>query len=233
MKKLAKRILVVTIILLIAALLLSGFYHIRSKKQLKSYERVFSDTLSFFENNLKKLNDSVYQQKQVIISLENAVKLGLIDNNKIKNENWKLITHNIKLEEQIVIFQDSVSYTNEPDIITISDDTLNRQYMRVPLNFKEDNEFYSISGTVIPRCVLFDKISIYSYPEITIGWKKEGLFKKQEPVVTYYNRNPYSTLKSMDAITIEPRKPRWYESKVFWFLAGFGSAYTLDAVVNK
>ena len=56
--------------------------------------------------------------------------------------------------------------------------------------------------------------------KITIGYKKNGWFKKPSPIVKISNENPYSRVVNMQNVVID-NPTKWYEKKGFLIGVGF------------
>ncbi|MDD4970793.1 MAG: hypothetical protein PHT07_15305 [Paludibacter sp.] len=228
MKTWQKRLIIVGFVILIILLIGGYLWH---RHTVRNYEKLMTDTSAFYHTKLVKLNDSVTSVNQVVVDLKTAINLGLIDANKMKNENWKLITNNLKLEEEVSILRDSLKYKEPPETIIKIVNNIPSIYIKTPLSFSKTDQFYTIDGHVTHESVILDSLVMFSYPEITIGWRRKNIFSKSVPAVTYYNKNPHFVLKDMKAIQVES-SVKWYDRKIFWYLFGAGSVFTLTSVVK-
>jgi hypothetical protein len=168
---------------------------------------------------------------QVVVDLKTAVNIGLINEKKLKDENWKLISNNIKLIEKISVLHDSLKYKEPPDTIIKIVNNIPSIYIKTPLLFSKTDKFYSVNGRVTYEGVILDSLAMYSYPEITIGWRRKNFLSKSEPAVTYYNENPHAVVMDMKAIQVE-NPTKWYDRKILWFLLGSGSFFVISSVVK-
>jgi hypothetical protein len=65
-----------------------------------------------------------------------------------------------------------------------------------------------------------------------VGTKKNGLFKKNEYVITVQNSNPYMQVTGLQNYTLTPKK-RFYEKTWFNFSVGFVAGFATDRALNR
>jgi hypothetical protein len=71
-------------------------------------ENLLNDTIHHYETVITDQGTELNRQIQTVASLENAITAGLIDRDKLKNANLKLVNHVIELENEIVFLKELV-----------------------------------------------------------------------------------------------------------------------------
>ena len=155
-------------------------------------------------------------QDAVIISYRDAISTGLLDNDRLKELNIKEVELNIRLTEKIAVLEKEAAFDNPPNIVyrdtSINNvDTLLR-YIQLPFGFGYTDKWVNLHATV-DESPIFDTLAIWSYPEITLGWQRQGFLKKKERKIFYTNENPYVYIEDMQNVVInEPKK--WFQTDV-------------------
>ena len=139
----------------------------------------------------------ISEQEQIILSQKDAIEMNLLE-----IENLKKVNSQVSVVTQTIV--DSV-------FIPFQSDTLK--------NFGLYDKWYGLSGIVENRGVKLDSIFFNNDMRITIGYKKNGWFKKPSPIVKIKNENPYSRVVNMQNVVID-NPTKWYEKK--GFLIGVG-----------
>jgi len=85
--------------------------------------------------------------------------------------------------------------------------------------FNIDSLHYSLSGEITKRDITFSSILIPNNQSITVGTKKNGLFKKNEYIVALQNSNPYVNVTGIQSYTFTP-DIKWYQRGWVKFTAG-------------
>jgi hypothetical protein len=96
-----------------------------------------------------------------------------------------------------------------------------RVEMQLPCDeFEEDtilnNTYYNIDLKLTERGLTFNSIKVPNSQDIIVGTKKNGLFKKNEYIITVENSNPYMNVTGIQSYTLKP-KPKWFEK---WYVQG-------------
>ena len=140
----------------------------------------------------------ISEQEQIILSQKDAIEMNLLE-----IENLKKVNSQVSVVTQTIV--DSV-------FIPFQSDTLK--------NFGLYDKWYGLSGIVENRRVKLDSIYFNNDMRITIGYKKNGWFKKPSPIVKIKNENPYSRVVNMQNVVID-NPTKWYEKKGFLIGVGF------------
>lgn len=140
----------------------------------------------------------ISEQEQIILSQKDAIEMNLLE-----IDNLKKVNSQVSVVTQTIV--DSV-------FIPFQSDTLK--------NFGLYDKWYGLSGIVKNRGVKLDSIYFNNDMKITIGYKKNGWFKKPSPIVKISNENPYSRVVNMQNVVID-NPTKWYEKKGFLIGVGF------------
>jgi hypothetical protein len=98
--------------------------------------------------------------------------------------------------------------------------------------FTLSHEFYSIAGSVTNTKLNLDSIQIPNTQSVVIGTKKNGVFKKNEHIVTVQNSNPYMSTGNITSYTIKKKK-KWYETTSFNIGLGFIGGVLIYRTVSR
>lgn len=102
-------------------------------------------------------------------------------------------------------------------------------YLKTPARFSLNDKWYSLTGVVTDSSVLrIERLSVLDEPTITLGYRRlgwKGLFKKDEPIVTYSSKNPYISLTSMENFVLAPPPAKRFGVGV---QLGFGFSQSLS-----
>ena len=167
--------------------------------QYKDSAKVYkskSDKLIYYNDILE------VSEKELRIAKDSL--MSVIDDIKIKKP--KTIT---KIVTEIIYKDIPVYYTD-----TLPCDTFNIPFTHV-------DDWITINGRSHNEGLDFKNISITNDLLIVTGEKKNGLFKRNQPVVTVTSNNPYLDVRNISNYEIKPKVP-FYDK--WWFKAGlFGT----------
>lgn len=192
-------------ILLSIGLLLLLIFNIQTcNSNKKSYTSIqnlleYKDSAKIYKSKSDKL---VYynqvlevSEKELRIAKDSLMKV--IDDIKIKKP--KTIT---KIVTEIVYKDVPVYYTD-----TLPCDTFNIPFTHV-------DDWIAINGRSHNKGLDFKNISITNDLLIVTGEKKNGIFKRNQPVVTVTSNNPYLDVRNITNYEIKPKVP-FYDK--WWF----------------
>ena len=152
-------------------------------------------------------------QRQNIMDLENALKLGLLEKERyMKNikSQTKVVTKTI-IEEKLIPFHDTVE---------VFFDTLDKRYwVKTPAPVRYSDSFNLVTGKITKDGFHLDTLETKNEFRVSIFDKKQGLFKKAVPVVEIKSNNPNTKVDKIKNVTIEKKTP--FYSK-WWFLGSVG-----------
>ena len=207
-----KQNFVIVALILIIVLLVCGYCEKRGQlsyleKQFSKFELKKQD----FKTIINKKKEKIIQQEQLILTIKQAENLNVIDSKDWKNVNSNVVIQTkIRLDTIFMRFTDTLYLT----------DTIYRNNNISPLKrFNLSEEFLTINGIVLENGVKIDSLVLPNISTITIGRKKQGLFKNSIPVVELKNSNPYLKVNDLSNVVIEKEK-KIYQKNKFWFSVG-------------
>lgn len=176
-----------------------------------------------------------------IISSDQAATLNSYKDTAMvyKARNGELVSYNKAIEiseERFTALRDSMkqgfknlkikNVTSHTKIITIYKiDTVTQVFTdTLPCSdfikpFTIDSLHYSLSGSITKRAITFNSITIPNSQGVTVGTKKNGLFRKNEYIVAIQNSNPYVNTIGIQSYNFTP-DIKWYQRGSFKIGAG-------------
>lgn len=174
------------------------------------------DSLSNAYQYITKQGDTITQARQTIITLENAVQLGLLREENLRSQNLVKVETIARLEEEISIISMEGNY-----IIESGKDSV--PVIPEPYKMEFQNQWFYQRISALPYNPRIDSLLLWNYPVLTAGWRKDpgikNIFSRPIPVVNYENINPYACLSDIQYIYIEPEQ-QWYQTDAFKIGAG-------------
>lgn len=170
----------------------------------------------YFKETLSSDSIKIASQKQIILSQKDAIRLGVleVDNLKKVKSQVRTITK-IKLDSVFIAFKDT---------LLLTDTIYNVGVIKVPKRFEYNQPYFNIQGIILQNNLLIDSLKLHNDMKLTIGNKRNGIFKKSTPIVKLTNTNPYMTTLDMNNVIIQKDK-KFFDRKVFW--CGVGVLGTL------
>lgn len=212
-----KNITIVIGIVVILLLLWKSCQLNSDKNRLLEQVSAFDLQKQKFEVQTQKDGSTIASQKQMILSQEEAYKLGVL---KLEGE-IKKAQSQVRQKQVIQIDSVFVPFETTDTIITTKTDTIWAK------KFQHKNQWYEFGGNVRENGLQMDSIKIFNESSITIGWKSAGFLRlKKEPVVEIKNTNPYLSLTSMNNVVVKKRKGL-FQNPIFWTGVGLVSGFLL------
>jgi len=180
----------------------------------------FSDQVAKFDlkeqsynTTIDKLGREKAEQEQIILTQDQAIQQGLIENTKLKKikSQVRVITKT-KLDTFFIPFdEDTTLYDIDP---------LNPEFgievIQVPKPFSKVDQWFQVSGTIIKEGIAIDSINFHNSQIFTIGEKKEkgiiNIFKPSVPTVEIINNNPYTSVQGLQNVVIKKEPKKWWET---------------------
>lgn len=139
-----------------------------------------------FESTINEQGEEITMQRQLIVSKNEAIKLGM---RKIEGlTNYKNQISVITETKFDTIYAAYESDTNAEGEVT---------------SFKYAEPWISFDGQLLDSGVAITDLNIKNEYVLTISDKKIGFFKKPEPTITLLNKNPYTETKGLTNISIK------------------------------
>lgn len=229
-------------IILIGIIVVLGLYFWIQWRAAKTshveLQNLLSDTIHHFELVITDQGQEIAIQDQTVASLENALAAGLVTNEDLKNKNLKQVEHIIKLENQIVFYEELLANVDTTTSAVITIDSTDcpeidgGTYLKVPAKFVYADEWITFAGTVYGSTVGLRGLTIKQESTVILGYQKTGLFKPLRPVVTVEDANPYVHTIKMHNVTIRS-KPPFYKRPWFHRFEGMALVIAGQILLNK
>ena len=220
MKIKAKIYLILSVLIVVILAFLIGKCSTRSERVQQLNNLVASrDSVRRYSVEIDGLKISVQEKSAIILTQKQAIDAGLLEQNRLKTLHIRDVVTNTTLEGTIRILRDSLAAQPETIFITIRDTSgVTRDYVRLPFQLlREHNEYLSLDAGMYRNHEAWFDLSIPVAGEMTVGWKKEGIFKRPEPVGVFMSKdsheNPYLKFDKMEVvITQSPVRivDRWW-----------------------
>jgi len=202
------------IVALILAIVLLVCGYCEKKGQLTYLEKQFSKfelKKQDFKVIVNKDKEKLIQQEQLILTLQQAKNLNVID-----SKDWKNTQSKIEYVTQTRIDTIFIAFT---DTLRINDTIYSKSDFSCLKHFNLSDKFFYIDGNVLENGIKIDSLSFPNIATITIGEKRQGIFKKSLPIVEIKNSNPYIQPISLSNVVINNKK-KTYQKNSFWFTIG-------------
>lgn len=173
---------------------------------------ILSFVLLYKCSEVHRLEDNLSAEKDNVRTYEN--KNGeLIEYNDVISAKYKnLELYNAELKEEI----DDMKIKN-PEVIIRSTTELRIDTVYVPFtdtlpcddfvkDIQIDSSWYDINMTLTKESLMIDSMSFPNESIITVGEKRNGIFKKNEYIVAVKNTNPYITTDTLETYTFKEDK---------------------------
>jgi hypothetical protein len=172
------------------------------------------------------LKYQVSARDAIILTKEEAIKVGLLEQERLKKLHLKEIVTNTELQGHIDILRDSIKLLPGTKIIRIKDSSGMGNYIKIPLTlFNERTKWLSLSVGLDSMAFSWYNLSVPITGTMTIGYMKTG-FLKTKPVGIFTSENPYLMINQMD-ITIIQEKQKWFQK---WWVHAIGGVVAFEGV---
>ena len=202
------------IVALILAIVLLVCGYCQKKGQLTYLEKQFSKfelKKQDFKVIVNKDKEKLIQQEQLILTLQQAKNLNVIE-----SKDWKNTQSRIEFVTQTRIDTIFIAFT---DTLRINDTIYSKSDFECLKHFNLNDKFFYINGNVLENGIKIDSLSFPNIATITIGEKRQGIFRKSLPIVEIKNSNPYIKTIDLSNVVINNKK-KTYQKNSFWFTIG-------------
>jgi len=182
----------------------------RFKSQMYKYKLENKE----FKEDIDEKGDKILSQEQVILTQKEAIRTGLVE-----LDNFKKLSNQIKIVTDIKI--DTIVITNHDTLVTYVNGF---NYLKLPVHYAYNSEFLNLDVDISVDHLSLNSINILNESKISLGYKKQGLFKPLIPVIEITNSNPYIKTNSIQNITIVEERRLIDDKK---FLIGIGMLFGL------
>jgi hypothetical protein len=202
------------IVALILAIVLLVCGYCEKKGQLTYLEKQFSKfelKKQDFKVIVNKNKEKLIQQEQLILTLQQAKNLNVID-----SKDWKNTQSRVEFVTQTRIDTIFIAFN---DTLRINDTIYSKSNFDCLKHFNLSDKFFYINGNLLENGIKIDSLSFPNIATITIGEKRQGIFKKSLPIVEIKNSNPYIKTIDLSNVVINNKK-KTYQKNSFWFTIG-------------
>lgn len=202
------------IVALILAIVLLVCGYCEKREQLTYLEKQFSKfelKKQDFKVIVNKDKEKLIQQEQLILTLQQAKNLNVID-----SKDWKNTQSRIEFVTQTRIDTIFIAFN---DTLRINDTIYSKSNFDCLKHFNLSDKFFYINGNVLENGIKIDSLSFPNIATITIGEKRQGIFKKSLPIIEIKNSNPYIKTIDLSNVVINNKK-KTYQKNSFWFTIG-------------
>jgi hypothetical protein len=158
------------------------------------------------------LENQVFEQNAVILSKDDAIKSGFLEQQRLKKLHIKELITNVELTGRIKILEDSLSLPPDVKYITIKDSSgITNDYLRIPfvlLNIHRKDSVNLIAGLNKDRRAYW-KLDIPFSAVMSVGYQKDG-FLKTKPIGIFTTTNPYVHIDKMDVVIVK-KSEKWFQ----------------------
>jgi len=163
-----------------------------------------------YQEDVDEKGNRLIEQEQVILSQSDAIEQGLLEIGRLKRVNSQ-----VHIVTETVI--DTILISHTDTVISVID---GNAYLKLPQTYSFSDEFLNFDAKVNSIGLSVDRIAIFNESTITVGYKKQGLFKPLLPVVEIKNTNPYMNAISVNNVVIA-KETNLLHDKRAWGVVGF------------
>ena len=183
------------------------------------------------EDNLQVEIDNVRQYEDL--------KGEIVEYNDVMNTKFKdLELYNAELKEEIHNMM-----IKNPEFIVLSTTELRVDTVYVPFadtlpcddfvkNIEIDSTWYNIGMTLTKESLMIDSMIFPNEQIVTIGEKKNGLFKRNEHIVAVKNTNPYMSTDTLETYTFKKDK-KFFERPSVNITLGVFAGIVISRLIGK
>lgn len=214
-------------------MLLAGFYFVgrlstKKERDLSKQNLIaMQDTVKTYKIKVKGLVVQVFEKDALVLSLKDAIKVGVVEKEYWRKLHMSALVANVKLEGELKAAQDSLALPPEVKFITVKDSSgIARDYAKIPFTLLDLKDPYLnlSAGMNVDRTAWY-KLDIPIVGTVTIGYKGKkavGVFTTENTLLTITNMN----------IVITPYKSKWYEKWYISGIAGFVAGYGVNSLLK-
>ena len=195
------------------------------RKQAQSNIIALQDDVKQTAVTIEGLNNTVFEKDAVILSQSDAIKLGVIEQERLKKLHLSTLLTNTELIGTIQMLRDSLKLPSVPVFITIKDTSgVTRDYIRLPFELlKIVDKYITLNAGMNLNRTAYYNLSIPFSGTVSVGYVGTGFLNlKKVPKGIFTTEIPYLKVNDMSVTIIE--EPKGVLSK--WYVhAGIGAAF--------
>lgn len=208
-------------ILLVTISFIAGKCSTRSeRKQSQGNILALQSEIKQTEVVIQGLKNTVFERDAVILDQSDAIKLGIIERERLKKLHLSELITNTELSGTIQILRDSLKLPASTVFVTIKDTSgVSREYVKIPFQLlKITDKYITLEAGMNLNRTAYYNLSVPFSGEISVGYVRSGIFKKV-PKGIFTTTNPYLTTNDMNVLIVQ-EKDRIYDK---WYIhAGMG-----------
>jgi hypothetical protein len=192
-----------------------------------------------FKSKIDDLGRELSSQKEVLINKDKKLEKLLLENtdltrliSQVKFDSETKINNLLskyKSVEYITSTKIDTIYKDGQIVIVNSIDTLG---VSIGSKFENSDKWFKINGQIEKQGIKLDSLSIFNSYVVTIGTKKESLFKPRQTYVELFNENPYTRTLTLNNIRVIEKK-KWYEKGILKFAGGLLVGSVATFIITK
>lgn len=198
---------------LIVIILFAGFYYVGrqkgsvEKKNLVQALKHTSDTVSSYKVKIKGLDQMVFNNSTMILTLKEAIQSGIIEQERLKKLNIKNLRTTSHLQGQIRVLKDSLKIDNTK-IIYVDKNDISSACIELPTSLNYKDNYVSFDIKLNENASWNFDLTVPLDLKVTVANK-----------VTVTTPNPYVHLNKINTVVI-PEKKSFFSKPVFKWIAG-------------
>ena len=163
---------------------------------------------------IKEDSGTIIAQNQRIVSLEEAVKKGLVEKTKLIDK----LNQQTKIKGETIIIEKEVK-VNVPVYVYVDTNGNKFNCVKLPVPIRYQDSFNLFCGTLDSAKFTIDTLSVKNSFTVSVGEKKKKWWQKAEPIVEIKSNNPNTKIE-VSNVTIKRSKP-FYNTVWFGGVVGF------------
>lgn len=180
--------------------------------------RAVRDSVHTYKVVINDLENTVYEQGAVVLTQSDAIKVGIIERERLRKLNIKELITNTGLSGTIQILRDSLKLPPDVQFVTIKDTSGTYLAVKVPYQWQFSDQYISLTTGIGTSKTGWFKLQVPFSGTISVGYIKSG-FLKTTPKGVFTTLNPYIKIDNMDVLIVQD-KDKFYNKTWFHMLAG-------------
>lgn len=222
-------LIILALLVLVAAFYFTGRLSTKKERDLSKQNIIaLIDSVRTYKVVVNGLEKEVFEKKALVLSLNDAVELGLIEKEYWKKLHMSTLVANISLKGQLKAAQDSLAAVPGTQFVVVKDTIgLSQNYVKLPFTLLRINtKNINLTAGMDSNKKAWYSLNVPVEGTVTVG------YKGNTAVGVFVSDNPLVDIRHMNVI-VSPRKSKWYEK---WFLSGtigFVGGLILGTTIKK
>lgn len=187
-----------------------GYSQHRSIANYKNQLQKFQLENKTFQEEVDKNGNTIIEQEQIILSQKDAIAHGLLEIDRLS-----------KIESQVNVITTTIIDT----VIVSHTDTVveyinGDAFLKLPYTYNYQTEFLSFNALIQTNGLTLNSLKLDNKTTVSVGFKSQGLFKPDLPMIELKNSNPYIKTVGVTNVVVEDSKNPLKDKRV-WGGLGF------------